>query len=376
MKSARRGKVVHLTSVHDASDTRITHRECATLAEGGYEVVLVAPGPVRSLPSNVRHRSVPLPRNRLERFTKTLWNVYRAAVDERADVYHFHDPELVTVGAALRMRGARVIFDVHEDIALDIKTKAWIPNFLRPTVSACTTLGLRTIEHCFTAIVPATPTIASRFSHRRTIVVRNYPRLKELTMGGSPAPFADRPMQAMYLGGDITLVRGGCKIVEAMAHPSMPAQARLLLSGNFEDDGVKAQLMALPGWPRVDAPGRLSRPAVAEAMNRSRIGLIVLQPTATFAAALPTKLFEYMGAGLPVIAPRFLACRDIITNNDCGILVDTRDPDELAEAMAKLFNDPVTAQAMGERGRAAVHERYLWEGEARNLIGLYAEIAG
>ncbi len=374
MKPSTRGKVAHLTSVHDASDTRIAHKECRTLAQDGYDVVLVAPGPERLLPSAVRHRVVPAPRNRFERFTKTMWQVYRAALDERADVYHFHDPELVAVGAALRLRGARVIFDVHEDLALDIKTKAWIPAAARPAVGAVAGFVLRTVQSWFTAIVPATPSIAAHFSHRRTVVVRNYPRVEELFIEGQAIPYHRRPLTAMYLGS-ITLVRGVEQMVDAMAHPFVPGEARLLLAGEFETEALRERVAARPGWSRVEAPGRLPRQALASALGRARIGMMVLQPATSFEESLPTKLFEYMGAGLPVIASRFLACRDVIREHECGVLVDPRDPDEIAWAMLNVFNDPAAAAAMGERGRHAIMGRYEWASEARSLCALYQEIS-
>jgi glycosyltransferase involved in cell wall biosynthesis len=374
MEAHRRRKVVHLTSVHDASDARIVHKECATLAAGGYEVVLVSAGEARSLPANVRHRPVPLPRNRWERFTRTMWHVYRAARAERANVYHFHDPELIVVGALLRLHGASVVFDVHEDIVLDIKTKPWIPSRLRSAVSAVAGGVLHVVQSWFTAIVPATPSIAQGFSHRRTIVVRNYPRLEELETNEPCQSFLDRPQTAIYLGS-VTAVRGIEQMILAMAHPSMPPDARLLVAGEFEDAALRERASKLPGWSRVDAPGKLPRHALGAALNSARIGLLVLQPTASFELSLPTKLFEYMGVGLPVIGSKFLACCELLREHDCGLLVDPRDPAEIAAAMQFLLAHPERARAMGERGRQAVRGRYEWSSEARNLMGLYEEIA-
>jgi glycosyltransferase involved in cell wall biosynthesis len=366
-------KVAHLTSVHDAADARITHKECATLSQAGYDVVVIAPEPKRTLPFNIRHRTVPAPRNRFERFSQTVRHVYRAAREERADVYHFHDPELIPVGIALQLGGARMIFDVHEDIPLDIRTKAWIPRALQPIVSAAATTVLRYVQKRFTAIVPATPSIAESFTHPRTIVVRNYPRLEELALDGAEIPYHSRPNTAIYLG-NITLVRGLVQMVNAMADARLPADARLLLAGEFEDATLRDDAAALTGWPRVDAPGRIARNRLGDAMNGARIGLLVLQPTASFEQSLPTKLFEYMAAGLPVIISRTLACREIVERHQCGIVVDPRDSAEIATAMCRLFEQTDEARAMGERGRQAVYGRYEWDSEGRTLLKLYHDI--
>lgn len=91
---------------------------------------------------------------------------------------------------------------------------------------------------------------------------------------------------------------------------------------------------------------------------------------------MPTKLFEYMGAGLPVIVSKFLlAYREIVAGYDCGILVNPRDPAEIAAAIRAVFDRPDWAREMGERGRAALDGRYDWSTEARNLLNLYREIA-
>lgn len=373
--SRRRIKVVHLTSVHAATDTRIVHKECATLAEAGYEVVLIAPGQGAALPEGVRHRSVPLPRGRLERFSKTIADVYRAACDERAHIYHFHDPELIGVGIALRARGARVIFDVHEDIPRDIKTKPWLPAVLRGPVSAVAFGILQLVQRAFTAIVPATPSIALGFSHDRTIVVRNYPRFEQFTNGQVHVPFDRRPALALY-AGSITVLRGVEQMVAAMADPEMPQDARLLLAGPFEDDALRRRMSSVPGWARVDAPGILDRAALRTAFERARVGLLLFQPAPNHDHAMPQKFFEYLSAGLPVIASDCLqAYREIVDAYHCGILVDPRDVKAIARAMCWLLSNPQQAQAMGERGRTAVRGRYEWESEARNLVRLYAEIA-
>lgn len=379
-QAKRRRRVAHLTSVHEAGDPRIAQKECATLAAAGYDVVIVAPGPTCWLGNGVRHRPVFRPSNRWERIFKTVPEVFRAAWSEKADVYHFHDPELIGVGLLLRMRGARVVFDVHEDLALDVMTKPWIHPLLRPVASAVARAVQLTPQSWFTAIVSATPTIAENFRHRRLVVVRNYPDVPEAVdkpevAGNDDAQTRGETPRAIYVGG-ITALRGVEQMVRAMDDPRLPERARLDLVGNFEDADLLDRCARLPAWNRVDRRGYLKGVELNTALQRAHVGMLVLLPAPNFENALPTKFFEYMIAGLPVIASNCLKiCRELVGNHDCGIIVDPRDVAEIGDAMARLFADPDAARAMGERGRAAVRGRYEWRSEARNLIQLYAEIA-
>lgn len=362
-----------MTSVHTPADTRIAHRECATLAEAGYEVVLIAPGQANGLPPGVRLRSLPLPRNRIERMTSTMWQLYRAALDENADYYHFHDPELIFVGLLLKMRGARVIFDVHEDIPKDIADKHWIPQPLRGPVGHLAVLALRMLHRRYSAIVTATPGIAERFPSQNTVVICNYPRLEEM-QAGHGGQFSARPRQAVYLG-NITELRGIIELLHAFDSPDITPEARLTLAGVFEDDGLAARVRAMPAWHKVDFLGWCERERVAQVLGGARLGLITLRPAKNFADSLPVKMFEYMAAGLPVVISETIRASAVVRENDCGIVVNPLDPRAIAQAVSYLIDNPDIAQAMGERGRRLVLERYQWVNEAQKLRTLYAQIA-
>ena len=156
-------KVCHLTSVHRPFDTRIFYKECRTLAQAGYEVVPVVTHDKNDVIDGVRIKGVPKPKNRRERMTKTVWQVYKAAVAENADIYHFHDPELIPVGIMLKLKGKKVIYDVHEDVPKQILTKYWIPSFLRRAASASASLFEKIGSKFFDGIVAATQTIADKF---------------------------------------------------------------------------------------------------------------------------------------------------------------------------------------------------------------------
>lgn len=369
-------KVAHLTSVHPASDTRISFRECASLAEAGYDVVLIAAnGDVGDVPPGVRLHRVPPANGRLERMTKTIWSVYRAALEERADIYHFHDPELMGVGLALRMHGAQVVFDVHERIPQDIIDKHWIPKPLRLPLSLTSRVLLRAMHRCYSAVVAADPSIARYFPRRRTVIVSNYPRLEELrSEAETPADFSQRPRAAVYLGA-ITELRGLGEMLAAAASDELSPGIRIVLAGRFETPELLERAKQSPGWSNVDYVGFCRRDDVARLFSGVRAGLLVLQAAANFAEAEPTKLYEYLGAGLPVIISESMSASAIVRENDCGIVVKPHDIGAIARAISFLNDNPGIAQAMGERGRRLVMENYQWKSEANKLTQLYHEIA-
>jgi glycosyltransferase involved in cell wall biosynthesis len=363
--------VVHLTSVHQPRDTRILYRECRTLSEAGYRVVLVAPGDRDAEVAGVRVRAVPSDGNRARRMTRTVWRVCRMALEESAAVYHIHDPELLQTVPFLRRAGARVVYDVHEDLPRQVRAKYWIAPWARGAVSGAVRLGEALLSRGVHAIVAATPQIAARFPADRTVTVQNFPREEELLTTDAPSQ-ADREPLLAYIGG-IDVTRGANEMVQAMA---MLPGARLLLAGRMGVPGLERQLAALQGWDRVDFVGWLDREGIRALLGRARIGLVTLHPTPSYVESYPVKLFEYMAAGIPVVASDFPLWRGIIEDAGCGLLVDPERPEAIANAASRLLNDPALAAAMGRRGQAAVRERYNWGAQEDRLLGLYRRLTG
>ena len=126
-------RICHLTSVHAWNDVRIFLKECRSLADAGYDVTLLAPNCSSRVKDRVTIKctSALYRGGRLSRFILTTWRTYKEAKSIDADVYHFHDPELIPYGLLLRGQGKRVIYDVHEDVPEDILIKDWIPASIR-----------------------------------------------------------------------------------------------------------------------------------------------------------------------------------------------------------------------------------------------------
>jgi len=376
LTEARRLKVVHMTSVHSAADPRIFHKECRSLARAGFDVTVVGPYPRDTTADAVQIRSVCRDRSRLVRMTRTAWRVYDRARRENADIYHFHDPELVPFGFLLLLGGRRVIYDIHEDLPKDVLSKHYLPVWCRPFVAWVAENMQRVTCRRFSALVAVTPSIASRFSsvNPRTVVVRNFPYAEELIHAGKAVPWEQRRQSVAYVGG-ITVQRAIREMVSAMALLPASLPAKLELAGpEVPEEADSADLRRNPGWKRVHHHGFLDQRSTFQLLHNVRAGLVLFHPEPNHVEAMPQKIFEYMGAGLPVIASDFPLWRRIIGGTGCGIFVDPRNPNQIAKAIEYVLSHPRAAEEMGHRGQVAVAERFNWNSEANTLVHLYRQI--
>ncbi len=260
----------------------------------------------------------------------------------RPDIVHFHDPELLPVGVAMRLRGARVIYDVHEDLPKQIMSKHWISPALRRPLSRVVRLLEDAACRTFSALVTATPAIADRFRrlHPKTVTVNNYPIEDELVDVGASGGVR---RYVCYVGG-ITRVRGISVVLDALRQiPGL----RLRLCGPFESEAYEAELRRHPAWEQVDYLGVVDRSKMREVLASSFAGLVLFLPEPNHIDAQPNKIFEYMSAGVPVIGSDFPLWRQVISDRRAGVCVDPRDAGAIAAAMRFLRDSPDIVREMG-----------------------------
>jgi hypothetical protein len=301
--------------------------------------------------------------------TLTTLRITNAALRERADVYHLHDSELIPAGLVLKAFGKRVIYDAHEHLPRQMLNKEWIPRRLRQPVAAAANLLEMIADRLFDGIVVANPSTEQRFSPAHTALVENFARMGP--NAGHPVPLRQRGISVLYLGG-LTAHRGIWQMIDAIRILDRPA-ARVVLAGPV-DPALDLHSVELPSAV-IEFPGQLARDEADAALLNSQIGLSVLQPVPNFTEGhYPTKLFEYMAAGMAVVASDFPLYRQVVEQARCGLLVDPSDSGAIAEAIAYLLDHPDEAEVMGARGRAAVIERYTWPIAERSLLQLYGAV--
>ncbi|MCP5081683.1 MAG: glycosyltransferase family 4 protein [Alphaproteobacteria bacterium] len=340
-----------------------------SLLAAGWDVCLVAQEGRTAIPG-LRHLTIPMESSRLRRTFLSSWRVLRQALASGAKICHFHDPELVPVGMVLSLLGRKVVYDVHEDVPLQILNKKWLSPWLRRPMAMLTGSAEWLATRLFFAgVVAATPPIAKRFPARTTVTVQNFPEI----VASAPAPTAQtlrqRPDRAIYIGS-INENRGLREIIRAV-HLSNNSATSLILCGQFTDPALEAECRALPAWKRVDFRGWQTSDQVLQALSEAKVGLVTLGPIPNYIESYPIKLFEYMAMGIPVVASDFPLWRSIVEDAGSGLLVDPLNPQEIAEAMDWLMSHPEDAAQMGVNGQRAVADTYNWPGEAAKLLALY-----
>jgi glycosyltransferase involved in cell wall biosynthesis len=366
-------KMVHLTTVHSSSDVRIFHKEAKTLAKAGYKVVLIAQHKRNEEVDGIKIAALPNQQNRFFRIFGLTWRAFHMALLERANVYHFHDPELLPIGVLLKIfTRAKIIYDVHEDVPEQILTKYWLPVSLRRPIAILFNFIEKLLAQVMDKVIVATEGIAEKFARLNPIVVHNYPDLG--TMLNPSETRWKREDKVLVFAGGISKLRGAIEMVQALEYLKPAWNVRLDLIGKFEPPELEEELQAMRGWQRVRFLGWLQWKLAWEHARNAFAGIVLFHPVPNHTESLPNKLFEYMSVGLPVVASNFPLWKMIIEGNRCGITVDPLDPKAIAQAIEYLLAHPEEARRMGERGRRAVEERFNWEREGERLLILYKEL--
>lgn len=361
-------KVCHITTLHPRNDVRIFYKQCLSLAKNHQVTLIVADGKGNDTLNGVQIVDI---QDRPVSRVKRAWDIAnlatKKALELDADVYHFHDPELLRITPRILKAGKKVIYDVHEDLPRQIMGKPYIPQWLRPIVSSVVERIENRYAKKLSGIICATPFIRDRFLklNPNTIDINNYPKLDEFEQVGQ----FEKKNQVCYVG-NLTDNRGIYPLIQSFKNLDIP----LVIAGQFGDAEFQKKCESLPEWSKVDYRGFVDRATIAQITGESKVGMVTLKPLINYLDALPVKMFEYMLAGLPVVASDFPLWRSIVVDNDCGLCVDPLKPDTIAEAIRYILEHPEHAQKMSENGQAMVRNQLNWTIESEKLYRFYQKI--
>jgi len=370
-------KVCILTSVHPPFDTRVFHREAKSLVQAGFKVTLIAPyEKPKDLKNKIKIVGLPKYKSRILRPLNHL-RIIALALKEKADIYHFHDPELMGVGIILKCLTRKpVIYDVHESYPDMILIKPWISQKLRRIVSELVRFSEMVTARIIKNIITADPETKRFFGQytQNTRVIYNFAELEFFPK-----------IERKEVKPPITLIHVGAMLEERGIWVMLKAIAvlkdypiTLILVGKMQRRGLEREIKKFIKnhklQDKIKLIGQVPFTKVPEYLRRADIGLVALQDVVKFRKNICTKIFEYMASGLPIVASDVASARPFIEELKNGILFRADDPHDLARAIKELISSPEEMIKMGRKGRELFEERYNWGSEQRKLINYYKSL--
>jgi glycosyltransferase involved in cell wall biosynthesis len=312
-----------------------------------------------------------------------LWlRLLRHALASRADIYLFHDPELLLVTPWLHLlTGKPTVYDVHEAYPDFIRVKDYLPVCVRHPIAWLFNRLEPLLARLQSGLIFADDQIAASFArvHCAKVTLYNYPE-RGFVEEASAATYETGEWQpvVLYLGA-MERNRGSRLMVKAFAQvlAALP-RAQLLHVGHMAppdlEDEVRGDLAARDISPAVTLAGRVPFEQIGEFLKRAAVGWVTWQPVPKNEKNVPTKLFEYMAYGLPVVCSDLSSTRPFVRSGENGYLVTADDPAAHARAILRLLRDPEAASAMGQRGQQLVHSHWNWDEMAERLLLLFQEL--
>ena len=361
-------KVCNLTSVHPRYDVRIFHKQCWAQSLQGEAHLVVADNGKDEIKDNIHIHSVKGYSNRFLRMALAVWNVYRKAKSIRADIYVLHDPELLSIALLLKRTGAKVFFDSHEYYTESIQECSnWISACLKKFVIRTYQIIEAFVLKRLDGVIAATDYIGEILNkyNKNIFVLHNYALLKEFSE--CEKSNIDDSNHVLYCGG-ISENRGILQMIKALelCHNDV----KLILCGTFSPSILLDQCKLLPGWNKVEYVGQIDRQKLHNLAAKCFCGMCCLLPRKAFITSCPLKIFEYVGMYLPAIVSNFDLWEKMIGNGNkpFGLCVNPETPQEIANAIDKLYENKALAKQFGENGRNAVETQYNFEAEMEEFL--------
>ncbi len=368
----KKTKICHLTSVHPPFDIRIFYKECVSLANNGFNVTLIAPIEKPITKQGVTVFPIVLPTGRLKRMLVVTFKMLGLALQQKAKIYHFHDPELMLCGIILSLVGKKVVFDIHENISISLISKDWLPKSLRKIVSMIYLLFEKISLLFYNELVLAEQSYLNQYSKNKSTIVLNYPIANNLNYEQTDYSY---PIKFIY-SGVVHSLRGIWEMLEVIKElVDHGYNVYLDLVGEVRPFKLNTELelyiMQNKLESRINIFGKVDFSEITSFLNKADIGISLLQPIPNYKESLPTKIFEYMQHGLPVITNNFELLKTYVEKESTGICIDYNNIESGVSEIIKLINDKARMKQMSENGIRLTQEQWNWHSQESKLIELY-----
>lgn len=373
-------KVCHFSSVHRINDTRVFHRECVWLAKAGYDITLVAIGDYSGMRDGVKIIGIPKPESRLKRMLSTTWLVYRAARQQQAAIYQFHDPELIPFALLLKWSGKKVVYDIHENITESMKDKKWLMLksffiwlYLRFDALAARNFSLILAEESYISVYKR------RYLSKETTLVRNFAPASLLRPFVQTSRQTDGGQVKLFYMGSIDSQYCCREMLEAVYILNKQGLDASITLVGWIDPQTRAEM---DRWPflkeiegQVTLTGFLEIERGYELSRHHHIGLSIVSDNLNVSQSLPRKMYEYMHIGLPVVSSGHKLYKDMVETHGLGLCVNNNSAVEIARAVRSLVDSGAHLNELARNNIDAASRYFNWESEFKSLENLYKSIS-
>lgn len=365
--------ICHLTTVHDAFDDRIYHKELIALAKK-YSVCLIAPAEFFIPESEIKLFTIKRINIRILRiFISPLMAMFKV-LKLKPQVIHFHDPEFIPFAVLLKFLRFKIVYDIHELYHQQILIKDWIPAIFRRLFAIFYNCLERIMVILSDAIVLASSGMSQYYQkkypnyyNRKFVVVNNFPILN-FTETKTTRHIKDKHFTLIYTGG-LSKIRGIAEIIKALDKID---NVKLILLGKWESEEFYNYCKNLKGYDKVEYLGYVPFNKIPEYLIKADVGICLLHDTENHKISIPIKILEYFSYGLPVIASNFEFWKQIF--NDACVYVDYKNIDEIANAISALMMDKSMYIYKSNIAYSIVKNELNWRNEETKLLKLYSKL--
>jgi len=371
-------QICHLT-INPIDYERRIQNQAGSAAETGLRIhifALAVPGHgsgKKLLPYPVTHIKTPFYRRGILKFLHFNWKLFRLLLFQRIHIIHCHDLWVMPAASLLTiLKKTRLIYDAHEYYAgLEIfnhhrlRRKIWM---------ALEQLAIPSVDILLTVSEPLADLYRRKYKHLRAVeVIRNLPKRDPGDRQHSPTSFPAVPRPVIIYQGHFRPGRGLGNLIHAMA---LTENVHLVLVGGGElEKDLKKLVATCKLEERITFLGYVPNSALISVSAQADLGVVLFEPTSlNYSYALPNKFFEYVMAGIPVLASNIDTFRDYISRYELGMTVDPSDIQAIAAQIQLMLSAPQKLATWRRNAKLAAKE-LNWNLESLKMNAIYERFA-
>ena len=362
--------IYQITIAHNRYDSRIYHRIASSLAKSNLNITLiVCDGFGDEKIDNLSIRDLgnikfSLLRNSIKQFKIFIY------LKHLKSILHFHEPILLPLAILLRLFGNIVVFDMHENMHLQIMTKPWrIPKYLKLIISKIYRFVENILLKGINGITVPQPIMVDMYKKQNINIISVSNFFIDIDNISYDDLIKEKNFKNLIYSGTISNERGFKNMINLINE--LPIGYKLHIAGEINND-LKIEIPK-DLKDKVVLHGFLNLTDLRKLYKKCGIGLIMFNNIGQYYMSYSLKLFEYMHFGMFLVMPNFGEWNKFNNKYNVGINIDTKDFNSSAQKIKNL--DLNYLKTVSNKNFTNVRKYFVWENEVNKLIHFYKRIS-